>query len=469
MTKLFLYNTLTRQKQEFKPISEGKVGVYACGPTVYNFAHIGNLRSYIFADILVKALRYNFGQKKVKWVMNITDVDDKTIREAKIKYPNLLPNDALKKFTPVYEQHFWRDLEGLNIGQPDKVTHATDQKYINRMQELVIKIFKAGYGYVKDGSVYFDLKKYGRDHKYGKLVNLDLANLKSGRRVDTDEYEKENIQDFVLWKGEKVGEPYWEFYLNGRPLPGRPGWHIECSAMSQAELGCPLDIHTGGVDLKFPHHENEIAQSAVGYGVEEPVRFWLHNEHLLVDGRKMAKRFKNFYTLKDILEKDFNLLSFRYLCLQTHYRKQMNFTWQALEAAQAGLEHLRNQERGLGDFHMADEDIDKKFKDKFLRSINDDLNIPQALDVVQDLLKSKLPSQKRLATFLDFDKILGLRFAEVRWLEQQTPEEIKKMLEQREKARQAQNWAEADRLRAEMEREGYLVEDTKDGQRVSKR
>lgn len=290
MNKLFLYNTLTRKKEEFRPIKDNEIGLYTCGPTVYNYAHIGNLRSYIFADILVRTLRYNLGEEKVKWVMNITDVDDKTIRDSKIKYPDLPSMEALQKFTKEYEEYFWQDMQSLNVKTPDIITHATDQKYIAGMQELVKNIVDKGYGYIKEGSVYFDVQKFAKNHKYGNLINLDMAGFKAGTRVDADEYEKENVQDFVLWKGYKEGEPVWEFDLNGEKLPGRPGWHIECSAMGELELGCPFDIHTGGIDLKFPHHENEIAQSVVGYNCEQPINYWLHNEHLLVDGQRMGKK-----------------------------------------------------------------------------------------------------------------------------------------------------------------------------------
>ena len=306
MNKLFLYNTLTRKKEEFKPIKKDKVGLYTCGPTVYNYAHIGNLRSFVFADLLVRILKYNYGEKNVKWVMNITDVDDKTIRDSKIKYPDLSHMEALKKFTAEFEEYFWRDLSKLNILKPDSITHAADTVYIKKMQDLVKNIFVSGYAYVKDGSVYFDVGKYSQKYKYGVLVDIDVSKMKSGVRIDDDEYEKENIQDFVLWKGQKEDEPSWEFEFDGQKLPGRPGWHIECSAMGQAELGMPFDIHTGGVDLKFPHHENEIHQSVIGYKTEKPVNYWLHNEYLLVDGKKMGKRFNNFYTIKDLEEKNIN-------------------------------------------------------------------------------------------------------------------------------------------------------------------
>ena len=343
MVKLRLYNTLTRTKEEFKPLKKGRVGLYTCGPTVYNFAHIGKLRAYLAQDILVRALKYNFGDGGVKWVMNITDVDDKTIRDSKNKYPELEPLEALHRLTAEFENIFWQDLKALNILEPDITPHAADIKHIKQMQSLVSKIIKAGYGYIKDGSVYFDLAKYGKKYKYGRLIALNIAKLKAGTRGDADEYDKENIQDFVLWKGQKAGEPAWEFKLNGVNLPGRPGWHIECSAMSQAELGCPFDIHAGGEDLKFPHHEDEIAQSVIGYKQAKPVNYWLHNGMLKVLGQKMSKSLDNVYNLRDFKSKTKNILSYRFLCLLTHYRKPLDFSWTSLVAAENGLNHLTNR------------------------------------------------------------------------------------------------------------------------------
>ncbi len=467
MGKIFLYNSLSRKKEEFISIKEGWVGLYTCGPTVYNYAHIGNLRSYIFADLLVRALRLNYGDENIKWAMNITDVDDKTIKGAKAKYRELSPQEALKKFTAEYEQYFLRDLSKLNIRKPDAITHAADIKYIKKMQALVAKIYHAGFAYIKDGSVYFDVVKYSQKYKYGKLAEIDISSLKIGDRIDADEYEKENAQDFVLWKSKKEGEPFWDFSLGGQNLPGRPGWHIECSAMGEAELGCPFDIHTGGIDLKFPHHENEIHQSVVGYGAGEPVKYWLHNEHLLVDGRRMGKRFNNFYSVNDLEEKNFNPLAYRFLCLQTHYAKQMNFTWEALKAAEEGLKHLRNQVRELG---SAAGNINRSYKEKFLSAINDDLNAPQALAVVQELLKSNITKTEKKATIIDFDRVLGLNLSIVcQDIDLGDNEIIKNLLNEREIARKNKNFFDSDRLRKEIERLGYLVEDTNDGQRIYKK
>ncbi len=497
MNKIYFYNSLTRKKEEFIPVKKDRVGLYTCGPTVYNYAHIGNLRSYVFADLLVRTLRYNYGQNFVNWVMNITDVDDKTIRDSKIKYPDLTPAEALKKFTSEFEKYFWQDLEKINIAKPDFITHAADIKYINKMQDLVKNIFSQGYAYIKDGSVYFDVVKYSKKYKYGLLVDLDVSKLKSDARIDNDEYEKDSVQDFVLWKGEKEGEPSWDFELDGENLPGRPGWHIECSAMGEAELKMPFDIHTGGIDLKFPHHENEIHQSVIGYQCAKPVNYWLHNEHLLVDGQRMGKRFNNFYTIKDLEAKGINPLAYRFLCLQTGYGKVMNFTWEALEAAEEGLKHLYNQIRELSE---GQEEINQEYKKKFLEAMNDDLNMPQALAIVQEVLKSKINNKKKLATVLDFDKVLGLNFSKkiistttnttfisstttsttssssstttTLLLDEYTKNlslEIKNLINKRNIARKNKDFKESDRLRDEIEKLGYIVEDTKDGQRISKK
>jgi len=461
-----LYNSLTRKLEEFKPIKKGRAGLYTCGPTVYNYAHIGNLRSYVFANILARVLRYNFGEKKVKWVMNITDIDDKTIRDSKIKYPDLDPMEALKKFTAEFEKYFWQDLAKLNISEPDRVTHAADIVYIKKMQDLIKKIFDTGYAYAKDGSVYFDVAKYSKKYQYGQLVDVDVSELKSGARVDADEYEKDNIQDFVLWKGKKDAEPFWEFNLNGQELPGRPGWHIECSAMGEAELGMPFDIHTGGVDLKFPHHENEIHQSVIGYGVDKPVNYWLHNEHLLVDGQRMGKRFNNFYTIKDLETKKIDPLAYRYLCLLTHYRKQLNFSWEALEAAQNGLAHLYNCVRAIKEASTpSGRGRDMALKEKFISYINNDLDLPGALSLIWQAIKNK---EINFKTLLEFDKVLGLELEEnSKEISISVPLEVQKIITEREEARKNKNWEKSDELRKIIEEMGYKLEDTTEGAKVS--
>ena len=370
---LKIYNTLTKNTEEFSPTKENEVKIYTCGPTVYNYPHIGNYRAYIFADILKRTISYNgYG---VKHVMNITDVDDKTIRESQKE------GKSLKEFTEFYENEFKKDIASLNIINPDKFTKATD--YIDKMVEIIEKLIEKGFAYKStDGSVYFNINKFT---DYGKLSGIQLNNQKENAegRINTDEYEKDNVQDFALWKAwdEKDGEVFWETTLG----KGRPGWHIECSAMSMANLGEEIDIHTGGVDLIFPHHENEIAQSEGATG-KKFSKYWMHNEHLMVDGKKMAKSSNNFYTLRDIINKDINPLSFRLLLLSASYRTRMNFTWDSLEAEKIALEHMYRRFFELGEeIGEVNQDYVKGFKEV----INDDLDTPWALNILWDLLKNE--------------------------------------------------------------------------------
>jgi cysteinyl-tRNA synthetase len=455
---LKLYNSLTRKKEEFQPIDDKKVGLYCCGPTVYSFAHIGNLRSYVFADILQRVLKLN--GYKITWVMNITDVDDKTIKGSKDEYPDSEPKKALLAFTQKYEKMFWEDMTKLNIAKPDKIPHATE--LISQMQELILKIISAGYAYEKDGSFYFDVGKYSKDFKYGQLVELDVKKLKTGTRTLSDEYEKET-QDFVLWKAVKPGEPSWNFNWQGKNYPGRPGWHIECSAMSKEYLGIPFDIHTGGVDLKFPHHENEIAQSAAGYQLKKPINVFAHNEHVLVDNQKMAKSLKNFYTLTDLEKKDFNPLAYRYLTLTAHYRSKLNFTWESLEATQSALDNLYQTFSEFPDNGK----ISEEYKKEFNEAINDDLDTPRALAIAWTLIKDeKISDSDKKATLLDFDKIMGLGLDKIKKIE--IPDEIKKLAEERENLRQEKKWQEADEIRKQMEEKGWQIEDTGQGPKIKK-
>ena len=474
-----LYNTLHHKKENFAPIKKNNVGLYTCGPTVYNFAHIGNFRAYITADVLQRYLR--FTNYKVRWVMNITDVDDKIIRDSKKEYPKLELMQALEKFTQEYEKTFWQDMAKLNIKKSDfyKNPRATDT--IKEMQELVLKILNKGYAYIKNGSIYFDVKKYAKDYKYGQLVTLDMRGFKAGVRIDADEYEKENVQDFVLWKSNlstssrssKKGEPSWDFEIKGKNYAGRPGWHIECSAMSNKFLGKKFDIHSGGVDLKFPHHENEIAQSTVGFGAE-PVNFWLHNEYLQVDGGKMSKSKNNFYTLSDLEKRGVNPLSLRYLMLTASYRVPLNFTWKSLEGAGAALGRLYDVMRVLqtktkkqkNKKTLDDECVCRVCRKKFVSAISDDLDMPKGLAIMWDLIKSDEPGSAKKATLLEFDKVLGLGLARVKKTE--IPEKIKKLAQEREQARKDKNWKKADELRERIEKERFGVEDTDEGVRIFK-
>ncbi|PJE59795.1 MAG: cysteine--tRNA ligase [Candidatus Portnoybacteria bacterium CG10_big_fil_rev_8_21_14_0_10_44_7] len=458
---LYLRNSLTNQKEEFISLNKKQVRIYTCGPTVYDFAHIGNLRSYLLADILQRTLKFN--GYNVLWAMNITDVDDKTIKKALAAAPDQKPKGALAALTEKYTQTFWADLEKLNIVRPDRTPTATGT--IGAMRELIGSILAADYAYIKDGSVYFNVRKYARKFKYGQLTKIDLKKMKIGTRIDLDEYDKESAQDFALWKAAKPNEPFWELGLGGQKLPGHPGWHIECSAMSKKYLGVPFDIHTGGVDLKFPHHENEIAQSAIGYHAAKLANFFLHNEHILVNGQRMAKRFHNFFTLNDLIKKGYNPLSFRYLVLQNHYSSLLNFTWESLTAAQAALDKIYTLTRDLATAKT--EEASKEYgvnQQEFQTFINDDLDTPRALALLREILGRSLEPETKKGLIFEFDRVLGLGLGQVK--EINIPTAITRLAEQRQQAREQKNWSQADKLRKEIKRQGYLIEDTRDGFKI---
>lgn len=447
---LKLFNTLSAKKEIFKPIKKNKVGLYTCGPTVYNFAHIGNLRTYVFEDVLRRALKYNGYQ--VKQIMNITDVEDKIIKKAQQKGKNIYV------ITKPYTKIFFEDLKKLNIEKAEFYPKATG--HIKEMIDLIKKLFLKGIAYQgEDKSIYFSIKKF---KNYGKLSKLKKHKIKIGARISADEYNKKQVQDFVLWKSAKLNEPAWPS-LWGK---GRPGWHIECSAMSMKYLGKTLDIHAGAVDLIFPHHENEIAQSEAATG-KTFSKFWVHGEHLLVDGQKMSKSLSNIFTLRDLENKKINPLAFRYLVLTSHYRSKLNFTWKSLEAAEKGLEHLYEQinhlEAGLLSKLRSPASVASKFKEKFLSAINGDLNTSKALAVIQELLKSKLiADNSKLMTILDFDKILGLNLKSV-LKKQKISREILVLAKKREEFRKAKNWQDADNLREKIKSLGYEIKDAEKG------
>ncbi len=471
--EIALYNTLTRQKETFIPIRSGHASLYSCGPTVYNHAHIGNLRAFVTADILVRTLRHN--GYRVTWAMNTTDVDDKTIAGASA-LPNYEkdPKGTLKQFTKKFEDLFWDDLEKLNIQKPNYVTRATE--YVSAMEDLINRIRNAGFAYEKEGSVYFDLKKYALAKKYGQLVDIDASLLRTGARIDADEYAKENPQDFVLWKKAADGEPVWTLSFGKQKLPGRPGWHIECSAMAHKVLPYPFDIHTGGVDLRFPHHENEIAQSSAGYG-EIPAHVWVHNEHLLVDGKKMAKSEGNFITLQTIIEKGFSPLAYRYFLLTADYKKTVNFTWEALEGARSALDKLQgvyeacvsgqsflNKIFGYGK-------ADAGYKERLDTCMNDDLDTPKAIALLWDLAKNtELSPNTKVVTMRDFDTVLGLGLTtRAKEKREKIPENIMLLVKKREQYRKEKNWQKSDEIRAEIESLGFEVRDSETGPKITKK
>lgn len=380
-----LFNTRTRQVDELKPLDDSNtVRIYSCGPTVYNHAHIGNLSAYIFADILRRSVQ--LAGYETRHVMNFTDVDDKTIRDSALEYPDLTPEDALNKLTRNYEKIF---LDEMNeIGNDTRsLTFVRATESIEGMKSLITNLVDQDIAYIADDGVYFSISKYQQTRQYGQLSHIELA-TDTKSRVNNDEYDKDSAQDFALWKKQKSGEPAWSFYLNGIDLTGRPGWHIECSVMSVGQLGQPFDIHTGGIDLIFPHHENEIAQSTAGNQPELYANFFVHNEHLLVDGVKMAKSKHNFYTLIDVKEQKFDPLDFRMLVLQSHYQSSSNFSWSNLDAARNRRRNWQNKAELRWQLEDSGDDgqveIVNNLLDKAKKALEDNLDTPNALKYIDE-------------------------------------------------------------------------------------
>jgi len=462
--ELRIYNTLTRKKEIFKPIKAGHVGMYSCGPTVYNFAHIGNFRNYVFVDLLKRYIKYK--GYKIKHVMNITDIDDKTIRDSAKE------GVSLKEFTEKYTKAFFDDLKTLNIEPADIYPKATE--HVKEMIDFVKVLVKKGYAYEKLNSVYYDISKF---KDYGKLSKVDLSQMKSGARVDLDEYEKDHPGDFTLLKRSKLDELKKGIYYDTEFGKVRPGWHLECSVMSMKYLGETFDIHTGGVDLIFPHHENEIAQSEA-YSGKKFVNYWLHNEHLLVNNKKMSKSLGNFYTLRDLLEKGYSPRSIRYVLLATHYRQKLNFTFESLKAAENSIKRLDEFMVKLKDVKGEKNNKEiyvliEKAKSDFEDAMDDDLNVSIALSVMFDFVKkintfimneniSKKDAEKAIALMHDFDSVFGiLKEGE----KEEISKEIEQLIEKRQEARKNKNWAEADRIRDELKEKGIILKDAKDGVR----
>ncbi len=456
------FNTYSRKKEEFTPHRKGHVSLYTCGPTVYNYAHIGNFRAYLFEDLLRRYL--SFRGYHVKHVMNLTDVDDKTIKGSRAD------NVSLSQFTEKYKQAFFHDLSTLNIERAEIYPAATDN--IPEMISLVQSLLDRGYAYkAEDGSIYFRIEKYV---EYGKLAHINVDDLKSGARVKHDEYEKQHLADFALWKAwdENDGDVYWESPF-GR---GRPGWHIECSAMSVKYLGLPIDIHTGGVDNIFPHHENEIAQTTCGLG-KSFVNYWMHCEHLLVNGRKMSKSLGNFYTLRDVLEKGYEGKAIRYLLISAHYRQQLNFTFEALDAARSSVERLSDfmsrmkESSGKGKPSRKIEQFTEKTQKLFIEYMDDDLNISPALGVIFDFMRDANKMEltpadaAHIASFMEsLDTVIGV----LSHHEEEVPIEIMDLVKKREDARKNKDFAQSDQLRDHILQKGYIVEDVARGSRVRK-
>lgn len=450
MTQIKLYNSLTKSKDVFTPLNPDEVTMYSCGPTVYDYVHIGNLRAFIVDDLLQRVIRHVGGQR-VKWVVNITDIDDKMITRAHETYPDAEPMEGLTKLAATFEEKFLDDLKRVNVMQEDisELPHAT--AHIPHMQAMITELVSQGIAYVSDGSVYFSLKQYEkRGHTYGRLVNVDYD---PQTRID-DQEQKAGAGDFALWKAQKDSEPSWDFELNGQQLPGRPGWHIECSAMSTEYLGQEFDIHTGGVDLKFPHHENELAQSG---GVL--ARYWIHNEHLTVESEKMAKSVGNITRLNDIKDP----LAFRLAVLSSHYRSQMDFSDKSLTDAEQRLLALRElASKVVNNESTGDQATISILRHKFGEAVADDLATPQAMAVVAEFERAGIYGQAAESLLRDMDNILGLNlFTEVKALKSGV---VGVLLTERHAAREAKDYIKSDRLREEIATHGVKLDDTPAGQ-----
>ncbi|PTX99998.1 cysteine--tRNA ligase [Verrucomicrobia bacterium LW23] len=457
MRPLRLYNSFTRTIEDFQPLEAPHVRMYACGPTVYNFAHIGNFRAYIFTDLLQRVLR-NFNYK-VRFVMQRTDVDDKTIKGAQAE------GIPLREFTARYAKAFLEDMAQLNIEPQDDMPNATD--HIPQMTGLISQLVEKGNAYPSDdGSVYFRVSSFG---PYGCLCGLDFDGLKAGARVSHDEYEKESFGDFVLWKKWVAadGDVAWDSPWG----KGRPGWHIECSAMSMHYLGKEIDIHCGGVDLKFPHHENEIAQSEAATG-KKFARYWLHNEHLLVDGRKMSKRDGTFFTVRDVLAKGYEGRVLRYALLaNVQYRQNLNFTWQVMDAAKATVQRIDEWRKRFAGNPLADKPADEAgrgFIETFYNTLAEDLDMPGAIGHLHNYITetNKLMDSGHFpegigAVWTKINAILGLKEPEL-----SIPNEVQDLLDQRGAARKAKDFKLSDELRKAIETHGFKVKDTAKGQEL---
>ena len=468
---LRFFNTLSRKKEVFKPIKKGLVGIYSCGPTAYDFAHIGNFRAYVFADILRRYLEYK--RYRVKHIMNITDIDDKTIRNSKEA------KMSLKDFTEKYTREFFNDLETLNIKKASYYPKATDN--IQEMIKFTEALEKKGYAYEKLHSVYFDISKF---KNYGELSRIDLKRIKPGARVDLDEYQKDAPGDFTLLKRSTLDELKRGIFYQTKWGKVRPGWHLECSVMSMKYLGKTFDIHTGGIDLMFPHHENEIAQSEA-YTGKRFVHYWLHNEHLLVEGKKMSKSLGNFYTLRDLLKMGYSWRAIRYFLLSAHYRQKINLSFRGLKGTERAVERIKTF---IGKVSQKSKlkvptktlklikNLILRARNDFREAMDDDLNTPKALSVISNFVRDvnkigKLDSKigKQVLNLInDFDSVFGLGLLEIEKEKIIIPEEIKKLVKEREKCRKEGNWGKADEVRKKIKEIGYWIEDTKEGPKLKR-
>ncbi len=470
---MHLYNTLTRQEEPFAPLRDNTVRMYACGPTVYARAHVGNFRTFVCLDVLRRTLKYVCGHQ-VRQAMNYTDVDDKTIAGAQAA------SASLRVYTEPWIQAFREDMAQLGVETPEETPRATDEGNLRAMSDLIVALERNGHTYRRDGSIYFKISTLPQ---YGKLARLDREGMQDGARVDADEYSKDDPRDFVLWKASKPGEPTWDLGTGA----GRPGWHIECSAMALRLLGePPIDIHAGGVDLIFPHHENEIAQSE-GATKQPFACVWVHVEHLFVDGGKMSKSLGNVYTLAEVAARGHRASALRYLLLSSHYRKQLNFTWigmdQAEEAVRRIVDFRERLDTVTGDgAHPHVLEVVEQARQAFTSALQHDLNTAAALAVVFDLVRdlnaaidagemSASDADAARHVMDDCDRVLGV--VSLRQAEDAQPpvdvEEIDRLIEERRLARQRRDFAASDRIRDELAERGVLLEDKPDGTRWKKK
>jgi cysteinyl-tRNA synthetase len=472
---LRLFNTLTRKVEPVVPITPGVITLYTCGPTVYNFAHIGNLRTFLFQDLLRRT--FQAAGYEVKHCMNITDVEDKIIRDSQKDLPleadNATRHTAMKALTDRYTKAFFDDLEAVKVHEASFTYLPRATAYIPQMIDLIQKLEAKDLAYVREGSVYYRIAGLPN---YGCLAHLDRDGMKQGASVDTDEYERESISDFVLWKATKPGEPAWESPWG----PGRPGWHIECSAMGMELLGERMDIHSGGVDLIFPHHENEIAQSE-GCLDHPWVNMWVHGEFLMVEGEKMSKSLGNFYTLRDLMEKGIDPVTFRFAIQSNHYRRMLNFSFEGLKAAENALKRIRifrkrmEEDKAPAGAGTWKESIDplkrlEQARESFWDALLDDLNTPEALAAIFTLISDLNAQDDRVAltreerdavlAFLDMTNAI---FAGWPKEEATLDQDVEALIEQRRAAKASKNWGEADRVRDQLKGMGIVLEDRKDG------
>lgn len=464
---VYFLNTATNKKEKFEPLEPGAAGLYTCGPTVYDYAHIGNFRAYLFEDVLRRFLE--FSGYKVKHIMNLTDVEDKIIRKSQES------GQTIFECTAPYVEAFFDDLDTLNILQADEYPKATE--HVDEMVAMIQTLKEKGFTYEKDGSIYFRIKEF---KDYGNLSGIRPEEVISGARVDSDEYEKDDARDFVLWKSRKEGEHYWTTELG----EGRPGWHIECSAMSMKFLGEQFDIHCGGEDNIFPHHENEIAQSE-GCTGKHFVNYWLHCRHLLVDGEKMSKSKGNFYTLRDLLAKGFHPMAIRYCIISNHYRSPMNLSMDALHAAHSAWSRIMDFKQRLQE--KSDANLEAplstnltresgEFFKRFTHHMNDDLDTPRACSVMFDFIREankifdvEAVSSAQAADVLNIldkvDCVLGVMKQENGLLD----EDIERLIEERLEARKSKDYARADAIRDQLAEQGVILEDTREGMRWKRR